>query len=215
MSRLGAEEVTAPDFANIQYPTWLTIMNFEIHQHHIGSFGQLMTMDTKMMGGLMKLSTIVLTPNSGINMPFLLIDTMQMPGKNLAYVEYYDLTENGANMTRSESYKERFSEIPDYDETPAWYIERRTPYSLIKGGKGVKKEKLDEMVLFCLDCYFDAMNSAQVNEKNIENLKKFQDEMVTLGNPSTKTMSKVLGSADAAEYFFRRIVMPMGDEKAY
>ncbi len=209
-SRLRAEEITAPDFANMQYPSWLPLMKFEVHQYGIEGFGQLMTMDTKMMGGLMKLSTIVFTPNRGMNIPFLLIDTMQMGKKNLAYVEYYDLTEGGAEPVHADSYKERFSHIPNYDETPAWYIERRTPYSLIKGGKGVSKEDLDNMVLFCLDCYLQAMNTAEVNEENIARLKHFQNEMVELGNPSTKTMTSVLGQ-QGAEDFFRNIVMPVPD----
>ena len=212
-ARLGAEETTAPDFANMQYPTWLPLMKFEVHQHAINNYGQLMTMDTKMMGGIMKLSTIVFTPSSGINMPFLLIDTMQMPGKNLAYVEYYDLTESGSALPRCESYREKFSNIPDYEETPAWYVERRTPYSLIKGGKGVNKEDLDNMVLFCIDCYLEAMNTAETIEANIYKLKKFQSEMIELGNPSTKTMTTVLGSKDAADYFFERIVMPIETEQ--
>ena len=214
-SRLGAEEETAKDYANMQYPTWLPLMKFEVHQYPISGFGQLMTMDTKMMGGIMKLSTIVFTPNSGINIPFLLIDTMQMPGKNLAYVEYYDHTEGGAEVHLSEKYKERFAEIPDYEETPAWYVERRTPYSLIKGGKGVSKEALDQMVLFCVDCYLESINNADSKEENIDRLKAFRKEMVELGNPSTATMTKVLGSREAADYFFERIVMPIGKEQPY
>ncbi len=214
-SRLGATEETAPDFANMQYPSWLPLMKFEVHQYPIEGFGQLMTMDTKMMGGIMKLSTIVFTPSSGKNVPFLLIDTMQMPGKNLAYVEYYDLTEGGADLHLAETYKERFAEIPDYEETPAWYVERRTPYSLIKGGKGVSKASLDKMVLFAVDCYLESLNNAEVKEENIGKLKAFQKEMVELGNPSTATMTKVLGSKEAADYFFERIVMPIGKEQPY
>ena len=213
-SRLGAVEETAPDFANMQYPTWLPLMKFEVHQYPIEGFGQLMVMDTKMLGGVMKLSTIVFTPASGINIPFLLIDTMQMGKKNLAYVEYYDLTKDGAELHLSETYKERFSDIPDYEETPAWYVERRTPYSLIKGGKGVSREELDRMVMFCIDCYLESINNAEIKEENIAPLKKFQEEMVELGNPSTSTMSRVLGK-EGADYFFRRIVMPIGKEQPY
>jgi hypothetical protein len=39
--------------------------------------------------------------------------------------------------------------------------------------------------------------------------------MVELGNPSTATMTKVLGSKEAADYFFERIVMPIGKEQPY
>ena len=209
-ARLQGEEDTAPDFAKMEYPSWLPMMKFEIHQYKVRGFGQVMTMDTKMMGGIMKLSTIVFTPSSGVNMPFLLIDTMEMiGGKNLAYVEYYDLTAGAAVIPNSENYKERFAGIPDYEETPAWYVSERTPYSLIKGGRGADKEELLEMVLYCVDCYLEAFNTAEVNPENVERLKDFQSKMIDLGNPSTKTMTTVLGSKEAADYFFERIVMPV------
>ena len=209
-ARLQGKEDTAPDFANIKYPTWLPMMKFEIHQYNVRGFGQVMTMDTKMMGGIMNLSTIVFTPSSGVNMPFLLIDTMQMiGGKSLAYVEYYDHTDGAAALPNSEIYRERFSEIPDYEETPAWYVQERAPYSLIKGGKGVDKEELEQMVLYCVDSYLEAFNTAEVNPENIARLKCFQGKMIELGNPSTKTMTKVLGSKEAADYFFEEIVMPV------
>ncbi len=210
LGRLRGEEVTAPDFAKLQYPTWLPIMDFEIHQYKVQSFGQIMTMDTKMMGGIMKLTTMVFTPSSGIGMPFLLIDTMQMMGgKNLAYVEYYDMTNSGTALPQAENYRERFSEIPDYEETPAWYVKERTPYSLIKGGNGVSKDDLDNMILFCIDCYLEGLNTAEDDPKNLEKLKAFQKRMIEEGNPSTNTMTKVLGSREAADYFFERIVMPL------
>lgn len=210
LGRLQGEEDTAPDFANLEYPSWLPMMKFEVHQYKVQSFGQVMTMDTKMLGKVMQLSTIVFTPSSGVNMPFLLIDTMEMiGGKRLAYVEYYDLTDGAAVLPHSESYKERFAEIPDYEETPAWYVNERTPYSLIKGGKGVDKEELLEMVLYCVDCYLAAFNTAEVNAENVARLKEFQGKMIELGNPSTNTMTRVLGSREAADYFFERIVMPV------
>ena len=71
------------------------------------------------------------------------------------------------------------------------------------------------MVLFAVDCYLESLNVADVNEKNIEKLKAFRKEMVELGNPSTGTMTKVLGSKEAADYFFERIVMPIGKEQPY
>ncbi len=39
--------------------------------------------------------------------------------------------------------------LADYDETPAWYVSRRTPYSLIKGGRDADEQSLKGMVLTC------------------------------------------------------------------
>lgn len=207
-SYLPAREITPPEYAQMAYPKGFPMMRFEVHQYEVEGFGHFMTMDTAMMGKLMRLSTLVFTPSRGSNVPFLLIDTMQMGKKNLAYAEYYDCTAKGAALPKCDGQKEEFASIPDYQETPAWYIARRTPYSLIKGGKGVEKKQLDEMVLTCVRRYLSAAAGAETSLENLAGLAAFREDMCSLGNPSTKTMSKVLGPR-GAEDFFRNVVMPL------
>jgi len=207
-SYLSAREITPPEYAHMSYPKRFPMMRFEVHQYEVEDFGHFMTMDTSMMGKLMGLSTLVFTPNRGGNLPFLLIDTMQMGKKNLAYVEYYDCTADGAILPGCHGQAAEFASIADYQETPAWYVARRTPYSLIKGGKNVEKKQLDEMVLTCVRRYLSAAAKAAPNPANLAGLTAFREDMCTLGNPSTKTMSKVLGPR-GAEDFFRNIVMPL------
>lgn len=205
---LNLKEITPARYASMKYPKLLPMMRFTVHQYEAEGFGHVMTMDTKAMGGMMKLSTIVLTPNSGKRLPFLLIDTMEMKKKSLAYVEYYDCTEGGAKLLDADGQQEEFKAIPDYAEKPAWYVQRRTPYSLIKGGEGVLTEELNRMVMTCAKRYFAAVKEAEVDAKNLVGLKAFQQDMCTLGNPSTDTMTKVLG-VDGAKKFFETVIMPV------
>lgn len=202
------KEITPALYASMKYPKLLPMMRFCVHQYDAEGFGNLMTMDTSAMGGMMKLSTIVLTPNSGKQVPFLLIDTMEMKKKRLAYVEYYDCTKTGAILPGAEKQPQEFRHIPDYAEKPAWYVERRTPYSLIKGGEHVSAEELQEMVITCAKRYFEAAKGAEVNTENLIGLKAFQHDMCTLGNPSSDTMTKVLGSS-GARTFFENVIMPV------
>lgn len=202
------KEITPAQYASMKYPKILPMMRFCVHQYEMEGFGNLMTMDTKAMGGMMKLSTIVLTPNSGKQVPFLLIDTMEMKKKSLAYVEYYDCTRAGAKMPGAEKQPEEFAHIADYAEKPAWYVERRTPYSLIKGGENVSSQELQKMVVTCAKRYLDAAQEAEVTPENLTGLKAFQQDMCTLGNPSTDTMTKVLGG-DGARIFFEQVIMPV------
>ena len=205
---LKLREITPARYASMKYPKLLPVMRFFVHQYEAEHFGNIMTMDTRAMGGMMKLSTIVLTPNGGKRLPFLLIDTMEMKKKSLAYVEYYDCTKDGAALPGADAQQEEFGGILDYAEKPAWYVERRTPYSLMKGGEGVVMEELDDMVMTCVKRYFEAMGNAEADEKNLVGLKAFQQDMCTLGNPSTDTMTKVLG-ADGAREFFENVIMPV------
>lgn len=203
-----ASEATQAAYAAMKYPKLLPMMRFTTRQYALEGFGNLFTMDTSAMGGLMKLTTLVFTPSSGGEVPFLLIDTMEMGKKRLAYVEYYDCTAKGASLPESEGQGAEFAALPDYGEKPAWYIERRTPYSLIKGGEGADAGALNAMVKTCLGRYLRAAGAAPRDSANLEGLRAFQRDMLTLGNPSTGTLNRVLGEAGAGE-MFRTAIMPV------
>lgn len=203
-----ASEITPAAYAAIKYPKLLPIMRFTCRQYDLEGFGNLFTMDTRAMGRLMKLTTLVFTPSAGGEVPFLLIDTMEMKQKHLAYVEYYDCTARGASLPESEGQGAEYAALPDYAEKPAWYVAKRTPYSLIKGGEGADAGALDSMVRTCLERYLRAARTAECGPANLESLRAFQRDMLTLGNPSSATLEKVLGRA-GAETMFRTAIMPV------
>lgn len=203
-----ASEVTRAAYAAMKYPRLVPVMCLTSRQYALEGFGNLFTMDTSAMGGLMKLTTLVFTPSSGGEVPFLLIDTMAMGKKRLAYVEYYDCTAGGASLPESEGQGAEFAALPDYGETPAWYVERRTPYSLIKGGEGADAGALNAMVKTCLGRYLRAAGTARRDSANLEGLRAFQRDMLTRGNPSSGTLNKVLGK-EGAEEMFKRAIMPV------
>ncbi len=207
-----SQDVTPAKYAAMKYPKFLPMMRFTCRQYALERFGNLFVMDTSAMGGMMKLSTMVFTPSAGVVVPFLLVDTMEMKKKRLAYVEYYDCTAGGAVLPQMEGQKAEFAAIPDYGEKPAWYIARRTPYSLIKGGEGADKAALEDMVLTCVDRYLAGAKAASADPANLEGLRAFQNDMITLGNPSSDTLNKVLGK-EGAETMFRTAIMPV-DMKA-
>lgn len=208
LAAFPAKEVTPPQYAAMKYPKWLPMMRFVCHQYTLEGFGNLFTMQTRAMGGLMKLSTMVFTPYSGKSVPFFLADTMEMKKKRLAYVEYYDCTASGASLPASEGQPEEFAALPDYAETPAWYTARRTPYSLIKGGEGADAAALEAMLLTCVDRYLEAAKTAPADPANLPGLRAFQRDMLVLGNPSSGTLSKVLGKK-GAELAFKTAIMPV------
>ena len=73
------------------------LMRFHLEQYEAEGLGNLCVLKTRAMLGLMNLLTVVVTPGSGKNVPFLLIDTMDMGKKHLCYVEYYDCTAGDAD----------------------------------------------------------------------------------------------------------------------
>lgn len=203
-----ALEITPAQYAAMSYPRLIPIMRFTCLQYALDGFGNLFTMDTSAMGGLMKLTTLVFTPSSGKEVPFLLIDTMEMRKKRLAYVEYYDCTARGASLPGMEGQGQEFAALPDYTEKPAWYVSRRTPYSLIKGGQGADPQALEAMVLTCADRYLAGAKAAPADPANLEGLRTFQADMLNLGNPSSETLNKVLGE-EGARAMFQNSIMPV------
>ncbi len=206
----GLEEITPAAYRQLQYPRLLPMMKFSVRQYRVPGFGHLMTMHTDGMGGVMQLDTVVLTPGAGAAVPFLLIDTMEMKAKKLAYVEYYDCTAAGAVLPGAAGQKAEFAALPDYAEKPAWYIARRTPYSLIKGGKDADGAALQAMVTACVERYLAAAAAAEKSGENLAGLTALRDDLRDRGNPASGTLEKVLGPAQAKQ-FFDEVIMKIAD----
>ena len=181
------------------------MMRFHLEQYQVEGLGNLCVLKTRAMLGLMNLTTVVLTPSSGKNVPFLLIDTMDMGKKHLCYVEYYDCTAAGADKDLLLAASAPYADVPDYAEKPAWYVQERMEGSLIKTGD---RARLDRMATDALKAYAQQALAASVKAENREGLKAFQRRMIEEGNPSTAALTKTLGK-EGAEAFFRTAVMPI------
>ncbi len=179
----------------------------KVKQYSLEGFGSIMVMDTSMLG-LMRLSTFSFTPNTGLNVPFLLIDTMSMGKKRLAYFELYDCRKNKDELPLLKGLKDKYKTIEDYQEKDAWYIKERMEGSLIKCATKDKEESLVDMLLDALKCYKKCIDEADNNIENLAKLQEFANRMVKEGNPSSGTLNKVLGEEKAVD-FFNKIVMPL------
>ena len=94
--KFALKEITPEKYRTMGGP----LMRFFLEQYNVEGLGNLCVLKTKAMLGLMQLVTVVVTPSSGKNVPFLLVDTMDMGKKHLCYVEYYDCTADGADKDK-------------------------------------------------------------------------------------------------------------------
>ena len=67
---------------------------------------------------------------------------------------------------------------------------------------------LESMVRTCLGRYLRAAGGAEHDPASLEGLRAFQRDMLTLGNPSSATLEKVLGK-EGAKVMFRTAIMPV------
>jgi len=196
----------------MKWPRHIGLMKLEAHRYDVQDYGNLLTLNTNAMG-LMKLATIVLTPNQGLDVPLLLIDVMKMGKKRVVFVEYYNLCACQSDIL-VEDLHQKYKYLADYKEKDHWYVKEREPYSLIKTCsddrivQGILKDEADAYGQWCLQ----AMQTGNKHqEQNIKQLKLFQHRMIQEGNPSQKTLERVLGK-EKAELFFRHCIMPVEKE---
>ena len=199
--RFALREITPEQYRTMGSP----MMRFHLEQYEVDGLGNLCVLKTKAMLGFMRLMTVVVTPNTGRNVPFLLIDTMDMGKKHLCYVEYYDCTAEGADRDRLLAASAPYADVANYAEKPAWYVSERMEGSLIKTGN---KARLEQMATDALTAYAEQAAAASVKQENIEGLRAFQQRMVREGNPSTAALTRTLGQ-EGAETFFKTVVMPV------
>ena len=199
--KFALKEITPEKYRTMGGP----LMRFFLEQYNVEGLGNLCVLKTKAMLGLMQLVTVVVTPSSGKNVPFLLVDTMDMGKKHLCYVEYYDCTADGADKDKLLAASAPYGDVPDYAEKPAWYVKERMAGSLIKTGD---RARLEQMALDALKAYAAQAAAAPVKAENIAGLKAFRRRMIEEGNPSTAALTRILGKAGAEE-FFRTVVMPL------
>ena len=199
--KFALKEITPEKYRTMGGP----LMRFFLEQYNVEGLGNLCVLKTKAMLGLMQLVTVVVTPSSGKNVPFLLVDTMDMGKKHLCYVEYYDCTADGADKDKLLAASAPYGNVPDYAEKPAWYVKERMAGSLIKTGD---RARLEQMALDALKAYAAQAAAAPVKAENIAGLKAFRRRMIEEGNPSTAALTRTLGKAGAEE-FFRTVVMPL------
>ena len=159
--RFALKDVTPEKYRTMGSP----MMRFHLDQYEVEGLGNLCMLRTKAMLGLMKLVTVVVTPSSGKNVPFLLIDTMDMGKKHLCYVEYYDCTAEGADKDLLLAAGAPYAGVADYAEKPAWYVGERMAGSLIKTGD---RARLEQMALDALTAYREQAAAARLRGRLFE-----------------------------------------------
>ena len=166
-----------------------------------------MTMHTKTVFG-MELLTASFMPGASVSVPYLLIDIMSVGKKLIAFVEYYDCRAEKMPPKSLEKVRDTFAGLEEYKEKPAWYLQERAPYSLIKHGKKADRDNLLRMVRASVEAYAKEAADASVDASNLSGLEAFRERMIHEGNPSSATLEKVFGK-DGARDFFIKCVMPM------
>ena len=160
----------------------------------------------------LSLLTVVFTPNRELDIPFVIIDFVEVRNKSTVFVEFYN--ENMKNKdyikildTKLKDKNNYYKGLEDYREKPNWYLPLRNKYSPLKKGGKEDKEILMNMILDYLDEYLNFVSSINNEERNLKNidLEEFIENLIVKGNPSSNILKKALGE-DGYNRFSRDII---------
>ena len=200
-------EITPNEYADFSYPRHIRLMHFTTRLYRVHDYGNLMTMRTNTRIG-MQLLTCSFTPSEGKNVPYLLIDIMLMGKKHMIFVEYYDCTKKQSPQPLLNRVYEKYANLPDHVEKPAWYIQERTDYSLIKDiPRDMKKTTLAHVAADSVKAYKAAVFSSSAEDNDLSGLIEFRQRMIDEGNPSSAVLQKIFGK-EGYELFFTSCIMP-------
>ena len=202
--KAGARKLPKDKYSHMKYLSFLPLMHFYVDQYELEDFGHIMSMHTTTKMG-MELLTLSFMPNTGKNLPYLLMDSMTMKNKRCVFVEYYGCGNDSLNDDALKEVYEEYKSLPDYDEKPGWYISEREPYSLIKAGT---EEELLNLAEASLKAYISSIDSSVVDPGYTVKLEAFRKRMIEDGNPSSKTLEMLL-KKDGAVKFMKEVVMPL------
>ncbi|MBR1758400.1 MAG: hypothetical protein IJ744_06695 [Lachnospiraceae bacterium] len=201
---ISLKKLPEDQYTHMKYPKLIPLMHFGVEQYELDGFGHLFMMHTTTKMG-MELFTLSFMPTTCVKLPYLLIDAMSMKKKQCVFVEYYGCDMESLFDERLKEVYEIYQHLPDYQEKENWYIKEREPYSLIKTGEHTE---LIEMAVASVKAYLSSVEDAEVDLAYKEKLETFRERMIVEGNPSSKTLSMLLGEEGAVE-FMKNAIMPL------
>lgn len=210
-SKFKLQQYDINEFESFSYPKYINLFKFNTKQYKIEKLGNMCILEGSSILGL-SLLTVVFTPNRELDIPFVIIDFVEVRNKSTVFVEFYNEHMKNKDYikildTKLKDKNNYYKGLEDYIEKPNWYVPLRNKYSPLKKGGKEDKEILMNMILDYLDEYLNfvsSINNEECNLKNID-LEEFIEDLIVKGNPSSNILKKALGE-DGYNRFCRDII---------
>lgn len=199
------EPMQADEFSAFHWPKLIPLMRFQTERFEIPGLGRAALVKSKAMGAVHML-TLMVSPSEGVSVPLLKVEAMETKGKSTVFIEYYDCTANGTDLSGFEAVSEKYSSLVDYPEKAAWYIDKRSKGSVSKFALENEAEQLVGLVRDSVDAYMKASQAADADSENRKGLADFCERVINEGMPLYESFSKILGKSKA-DTFFRETIL--------
>ena len=172
-------------------------LNSDIESYDVPGLGHLCIIKTKIVLGLMKMETVVLSTTDK-DLPLLTIDQIHGFGKDIQLIELYDdqiSFSPDSLLDAFQKIRDRDSMIPDFSKNEDhWYDYILYPCSYAKIGKKVSK-RLSRAAHDGIRVYLSRGVSAPAcdpAEKKAK-VREFADNLIKNGGPAVDTVTKMFG----------------------
>ena len=179
-------------------------MKFEIEQYSLAEVGNLSLMRAKGFLGLMKMTTLIVTPLQK-DAPLFSYDRVQAFGKDMILCELYDtLVESVSAYPLLTKVKEKYAHLPDGDAGEHWYDSIKREESLYKKGRK-KAEAFDALGIDYSNAYCEILKGAKEAPIGAKRQKTsdYVNGLIGHGGPSTDVFLKAIGKEKTRELFER------------
>lgn len=186
-------------------------MTFTISAYRVEGVGHLSLMQAKAPLGLMRMDSLILTPDER-DMPLVSYDRMTVGGKDLLYYEFFNTTLEARELSSPAAVKPGYADLPDNTPKPAWYAPLLDPASVHKKFKKKLTPRGDQLTLSLLSATLDTLAAAPVCDVTAKTEKNaaYVEGLLTNGGPSTNAFLKQYGP-EITGRLFRRVLF--GTEK--
>lgn len=176
-------------------------MTFNITAYHAEGLGHISVMTASGFLGLMKMDTIIITPDE-TDLPLYSYDRIYAMGNDTLLVELYDTMVTKMDFSSLETVKQKYSDLPERDPGTHWYDSIRLPGSISKKGKKKQSGKFDSFALEHFETYLNLPAPKLVSpEEKKKKSDYYVNGLLSNGGPSTDVFIKKFGKEKTEKLF--------------
>ena len=176
-------------------------MRFDNETYKIEGIGNLMIINMSSIFNLMKMNTIVITPQYK-DLSFINIDHIKVNKKNTLIIEMYESCINETDLNKLNELKDKYKNIKEYKIKEAWYDSIRYPCSI---SKITNDKELNEIIMDYLNNYLDLLSLANNCDYDLKNKKNsdYVNRLIEEGGTAVNSLNKIIGKEKCSELIRR------------
>ena len=178
-------------------------MTFTTHAYHAKGFGHVSVMHANGFFGLMKMDTLIVSPEDK-DLPLFSYDRIYAMGNDTLFLELYDTTLAGGQYEKLDGVNEQYASLPERivkEGGPHWYDSIRLAQTKSKKGKKKDTPAFDEYTLAYVDAYLNTEASlCDGKAKSAKNME-YANGLLNNGGPATDVLKKSMGAEKTTALF--------------